>query len=97
MGNLFTAQTADTSGAQNTVELKNLGSQQYVVVWAEGTFDSASVGLEIRPYGTTAWITEADMTFTAEGAKALLVPHKMDVRGTVSSAGASTSINMGVS
>ena len=96
MGNLFTAQTTDTAGAQNTVELKNLASQQYVTVWVTGTFDSASVGLEIKPYGAPAWITESDMTFTEAGAKALLVPHKMEVRGTVSSAGASTSINMGV-
>lgn len=97
MGNLFESQTTDTTGSQDTVELKNLASQQYVVVWASGTFDGATVGLEIKPENSSAWITEPDMEFTTEGARALLVPHKMEVRGTVSGAGASTSVNMGVS
>ncbi len=65
-------------------------------MWASGTFDGATVGLEIKPNGGADWITESDMEFTEEGIKALLVPHSMQIRGTVASAGGSTDITMGV-
>lgn len=96
MSNLFENQTTDTSGSQDTVVLKNLATQQYATVWVSGTFDGATVGLEIKPQNSSAWITESDMEFTEAGVNALLVPHKMEVRGTISSAGSSTSIVMGV-
>ncbi len=83
----FTSQTADGSSSAQTWE-GGLGH-----MFVSGTFDSCTVDLEVSPDDGTTWVAVGgDASLTAAGCVSFeLNPCK--VRLTVSSAGASTSIN----
>lgn len=97
---LLQNQTTNTDGSQTVKEigLKNMrvlpGSNDRLV-WVEGTFDGATVNLEIKPYQASAFDTE--ISFTEIGRQILTVPVYMNVRGAVTDAGSLTDITLGIS
>lgn len=96
---LLINQTTNTSGSQEvfTHEYRQNSrpqNQSWVVV--SGTFDGASVALEIRrPEGE--WITVENATFTEAGIVEInLLGAAFEIRGGLTDAGASTSLTLEV-
>ncbi len=88
---MITFFTAQTANANSTVYQWNGGKGGFIVT---GTFDTASVAVEFSADGTN-YATGANGTLTAAG----IVEFSMGpclIRATVSSVGASTSINAAV-
>ena len=97
---LLQDQATNTDGTQDTFYLspKNgriLSSENEKLVWAEGTFDGATVSFEVKPDGASSFGSEID--FTEQGRQIVTIPARMEVRGTVASAGDNTEITLGVS
>jgi hypothetical protein len=68
------------------------GGQAVIYVW--GTFDSCTVTFNHSPDGSEQF-TETGFTFTAKNDGTIIyLPQGVKYKGTVSSAGASTDINM---
>lgn len=94
---LLTSQTTNTTGTQITQNTQNtLLMGEYRTVSAWGTWDGATVTLEFSPDEGTTWIAcGADTTFTEDGGGNLYIaPQGILIRGSVSSAGASTDVNL---
>jgi len=94
---LLENQTIDTSGSQLSQDTQNtllMGEYRTVTAW--GTWDGATVTLEFSPDEGTTWIACGDdTTFTADGGGNLYVaPQGILLRGSVTSAGASTDVNL---
>ena len=87
--------TANTTG--DAVTLNNIGIDRVTTIYAWGTFDGASVALQVSPDGVEWFdITGGDTgTFTAKEARVIEVS-AYAIRGVVTSAGASTSLNLTV-
>lgn len=89
------------NGSSTAVQIKqavrDLGSsseRQAWTVFAEGTWDGATLTLEFGPSKTGPWLTDANTTFTANGAAITEMSRNTWVRATLSSAGASTDVNL---
>lgn len=92
---LLDKQTANISTGQKTHRLVR-PSGGPTQVFASGTFDGATVGIEIMPPSGQNWIrlTDADMT---EAGGVILNGVNSTVRGVLESAGASTEITLEIS
>jgi len=96
---LLENQTNDTDGSQDTFtiepsQVSQVGNYERIV-WAEGTFDSATVSLEVRPIGASNY--GAEVEFTSARREIIAIPTKLEIRGAVSGVGASTNVTIGVS
>jgi hypothetical protein len=89
---LLSARTTDGSGSSVIVRHQNRGGTPVFTAMAFGTFDGATVTLEVSPDGTE-WVSA--YAFTSEEVK-LIEGTFYAIRGTVSSAGASTSLSLTV-
>jgi hypothetical protein len=92
---LLTAQTTDDSSTvfkhSTFPEIEHSGNYFF---FAWGTWDGATMTLEFSPDDGTTWVAcGANTTLTADGAGWALVPNRVQLRATVSSAGASTSLS----
>ncbi len=99
---LLTNQTTNTTGTQEVFTYtykQNSRPQGQKWITASGTFDGASVSLEIRlQEGPGEWITVDDATFTAANIKQVfLLGEIFEIRGALASAGGSTSVSLEVS
>jgi hypothetical protein len=63
-----------------------------LVAW--GTWDGATVSLELSPDGGTTWIAITGASFTDDGAANIDTQAGLTYRGAVSGAGASTSVTL---
>ena len=88
---LLTAVSANGSGDAQII----LGTTMftYSTVFAWGTWDGATVVLEMSPDEGTTWIALADLTFTENSAINMDLAVGIHVRGTVSGVGTS-SVNL---
>ncbi len=94
---LLIEQETDTTGSQPTQRTENtllMGQYRTVVAW--GTWDGATVTTEFSPDDGTTWIEcGTDTTFGADGGGNIYVdPQGILIRGSVSGAGASTSVSL---
>jgi hypothetical protein len=72
-------------------------SKTFGTAIAEGTFDGATVTLEARRAGVGEWIAVGSYTtFTAAGFGNFQLANGVELRGSVSSAGATTSVTLTV-
>jgi hypothetical protein len=83
---IFTARTTDGSSASFE------SNGRVVTVVVNGTFDGATVTIEVSPNLGTTWIPTT-VTFTSAGVQNFVSGVGFSHRATVSSAGASTSLN----
>lgn len=93
---LLENQTANTDGSQSTLYLGNtLIYGSYYNIFAYGTWDTATLKLEVSPDGGTTWMEYGTTaTFTANGwAKVELNPG-ITIRGSVSSVDTETDLNL---
>jgi hypothetical protein len=86
MNKLFTART--TNGSSSTVP----SNGRTLTVVASGTWDSATLTVEVSPDSGTTWVP-TDTSFTASGVKTCIFDEGVLYRLTVASAGAGTSLN----
>lgn len=94
---LLDEQTTNTTGVEDTVEWNISSEFNNGAVQAFGTFDGATVALQYSPDAGTTWFEVGDFTtFTYEGNGLFYLPGKYLLRGTVTGAGASTSVSLGV-
>lgn len=97
---LLTNQDSNTDGSQDTQTLENsllFGTGLTVIAW--GTWNGATVSFEVSPDGGTTWIAYSTSTnFTANGIqKAEINPDlNVKVRGSVTSVGESTDVNLAI-
>lgn len=94
MQQIMTSQTAN--GASTTLPATALADRALKTIFVWGTFDGASVKVEVSANGID-WVdatndSGAVLTFTAKGVSNINV-HGAHIRFNVSSAGASTSLN----
>ncbi|MCP4992864.1 MAG: hypothetical protein GY934_03615 [Gammaproteobacteria bacterium] len=89
MQNLFSAQTADGSEVSGSLG----AGLKTVFCW--GTFDSATVKVQLSPDGSE-WFDLDDLTFTAKGVVNFMTQIGVQYRANLSSAGGSTSVNLGI-
>lgn len=88
MEQLFTGQTANGSSASY-----NSGdTDKPVLAVVEGTWDTATMTLEISPDGGTTWVTTGQ-TLTANGVMTFNAPNCLPYRLTLSSVGAGTNLD----
>jgi hypothetical protein len=94
---LLEDQTTDTTGTQDVFSWKILGNITYGVVEALGTFDGCTVTLEMSTDMGTSW-TEVGgyTTFVSAGKGLFRLPSGVQLRGSVTDAGASTEISLGL-
>lgn len=86
--NLLTA-AANTTTTQRTLQTVD------VLVSYGGTFDGATVSLQILEQGN--WEVVTDGVFTAPGQRLLQLAQGIEVRAVVTGAGGSTSVNLSIS
>ena len=88
---LLTAVTTNGPGTAQVV----LGTTMftYSTVFAWGTWDGATVTLEMSPDEGTTWIALTDLTFTENAAINMDIAVGIHIRGTVSGVGTS-SVNL---
>lgn len=99
---LFSART--TNGSSDPVKVAALRDSngswpqvgEHLAVFADGTFDGATIALEVAPTSAGPWASTADSAFTAAGRVVTPMSGRAWVRATVSSAGASTSVSLWV-
>lgn len=94
MATIFSART--TNGNSDPVSFSDLGAtiNRPATVYVWGTFDSATVDIQVSPDGSE-WFPTTGGQFTEKGAKTIeLTAHQF--RLVVASAGGSTSINAAV-
>lgn len=99
MNILLFAQTTATSGSQPAIEVRLSPERPAVqaLLAVDGVFNGATVGLEMRPpIAPFLWIAADDVIFTSAGIKAIWVKAGWSLRATVTSPGATTSINAGI-
>ncbi len=89
MQNLFSAQTADGSEVSDSLG----AGLKTVFCW--GTFDSATVKVQLSPDGLE-WFDFSDLTFTAKAAMNFKTQIGVQYRANLSSAGGSTSVNLSI-
>jgi hypothetical protein len=87
-------QTANTDGSQQKKFYPAPAHGGLGTILATGTFDGATISLEMKGEGTE-WVTVADSSFTQAGAASLL-GGGFNLRGVVANAGASTELNIEV-
>ena len=64
-------------------------------VYAYGTFDTCTITLEFTPDSGTTWVAVGtDTTFTSAGYSNFEINGTTQIRGTVSSVGASTDVSL---
>ena len=94
---LLDGQSTDTTGDQDSFEFNQPLQYDYIVVRAFGTFDGATVSLEVSDdKGTTWWEAGEFTTFTAPDAGRAYLPNRVLIRGSVSGSGGSTDVSFGV-
>lgn len=85
---------ATTSASGDEFKMLQLNDGRKAVIYADGTFDGCTITTEIS-YEGGDWTTLPDAVFTAAGG-VVLNGGGFDIRGTVSSAGSSTAVNLRV-
>ena len=96
---ILNARTSDGSGdayqiKQVVRDLTGATTREHLTVYATGTFDGATVQLDHSPSADGPWVSESDVAFDSAGSKSTPMSRHAWVRGTVSSAGASTSVTL---
>ena len=93
---LLESQTANTDGSQDTIYLGNtLIYGSYYNLFAYGTWDTATMKLEISPDSGITWLDYGtDATFTANGWAEIRLNPGITIRGSVSSVGENTDLNL---
>jgi len=93
---LLDGQTANTDGTQDTYELSTNLYYSETVVKCFGTFDGCTVTLQASADDTNWVAVGSDTTFTSAGFGVFYLPNKVSIRGSVTSAGASTDVSLGI-
>ena len=88
MRQAFDSQTTDG----NSTAVEHHGGETLFAI--SGTLDGATIHLEMSPDGGTTWIDVRSGSFTTEGASAVHVPARCQLRAAMSGAGAATSVNV---
>ena len=89
MNPLMTGKTTD--GDSNISEFVHGESDK--VVCGQGTWDGATITLKVSP-SDGVWIDIDQGDFTDDFVKRVAICHNMRLKGTISSAGGSTSLSM---
>jgi len=88
---LLNNKSANTDGSQETYFYNSKTPKALMV---EGTFDGATVGMEVRMKNGSDWTPVPDSQFTAAGAPVIINGSGFDVRGALSGAGGSTDLTL---
>ena len=91
---LLNKQAANTDGTQKTIMHPTPNKFGIATVIASGTFDGATVSLECKG-ALGDWAAISDASFSQAGSVTLL-GGGFELRGVVTGAGASTSVNLEV-
>lgn len=87
---LLKNRTTNTSGDYGYTQFLNGG-----IVFAEGTFDGATVGVEVQYKGGATWKKLTDAQFTSDADEPIQIASgDFRIRGFLSDAGGSTSLNL---
>lgn len=99
---LLSDQTSNTTGDAVRVSkfskfglINGLGGETFSVI-AGGTFDGATVKLQVAPTDSGPWLDVDDVTFTDIGLQVSPLSRRAWVRPVVSGAGGSTSVSLWV-
>jgi len=84
---VFDAETSD--GNSDSVELYGADG----VIALSGTWDGATIHVEMTPDGGTTWIDLAGASYTTDGCRVFTLPARCQVRLVLSGAGAATVLN----
>lgn len=93
--------TSTSASTQTTHTLNPINGYETRLIWAEGSFNSATATVKVKPTGCSTFIDpvlnqNGNNAMTVASAIPLKVPGTMEVRIDVTSAGSSTSITAGV-
>jgi len=97
--NLLDKQTVDTTGGQAVINYPNPDPSAFATLIAEGDFNGATVGVEVRRNGGGAdWVPISDAVFTSPDV-VLIGGGNYEIKGTVSGAssgGGATSVSLNI-
>lgn len=86
--------SANAQIKQAVRDLTGMSDRQIFTITCQGTWDGATVNVEHSIDGGTTWIADSELAFTENASKVSELSRNARVRGTMSSAGASSSVKV---
>lgn len=84
----------NTTGSQQVVAVYANSSTAPLTLIASGTFDGATVGVEVSAHGKNSWVKLDDANLIEGSPPVALISRGYDIRGYLDSAGASTELTL---